>query len=236
MCMRLCASNQSTTFTTQVAGGQHPRATTHPPTHHPGAAFQNLPPPVKEAVVDMGIAHYLVLVRDADGVIRQWDFGPCGGDVHIDLPGSSFRPRARPIRGRAAAMETLPLDGASGEAGASSPEGRGVAGEAGASSSEGRGVAGEVREHVLLSLPTHAPLVHIGKTSLSPAQIRDFSVRQPMHYLLHENDCRHYTNNLVQLLTGQERSTAHFLRKQVRADWIGLDWIYRGAGRQPWGC
>ncbi|KAG1680412.1 hypothetical protein FOA52_015503 [Chlamydomonas sp. UWO 241] len=170
-----------------------------------GAAFQSLPLPVKEAIVDMGVCHYMVITRDANGVIRQWDFGPRGGDVHVDLPGSSLRPR--PIcSGRAAtSMETVPLDDAPDEGGASS-----------SFSSGGLrpGVPGEVRESVLLALPTHAPLMHVGKTSLSPQQIREFSVRQPTHYLLHKNDCRHYTNNLVCHMTGRERSTAHFLRKQ----------------------
>lgn len=37
-----------------------------------------------------------------------------------------------------------------------------------------------------------------------------------MHYQLHDNDCRHYANKLAAAMTGQQRSTAVFLRTQYR--------------------
>lgn len=51
---------------------------------------------------------------------------------------------------------------------------------------------------------------------MSLQQIREFNQQQPMHYLLHDNDCRHFANNLVQHMTGMHKATAVFLRQQVR--------------------
>ena len=39
-----------------------------------------------DAILDMGICHYMVILKEPDGSCTQWDFGPRGGDVHIDLP------------------------------------------------------------------------------------------------------------------------------------------------------
>ena len=50
--------------------------------------MQRLPQFVKDAILDSGICHYIVVLRDPlDGRCTLWDFGPKGGDVHIDLPG-----------------------------------------------------------------------------------------------------------------------------------------------------
>lgn len=163
-----------------------------------GPAFKQLPPPVKAAIVDIGICHYLVLVKAPDGRVLQLDFGPCGGDVHVSVPGARL---SRALSTPTLVMPTSPLElepGAVGSPGEPVP-----------------GVPGEVRERWLSELPSHMPLVHVGRTSRSLQEIREFNQQQPTYYLLHDNDCRHFANNLVQHMTGMHKATAVFLRQQV---------------------
>ncbi len=51
-----------------------------------------LPPSFKRCIMDMGVCHYMVLLKDpSDGSCTMWDFGPKGGDVHLGLPGGCSR-------------------------------------------------------------------------------------------------------------------------------------------------
>ena len=46
-----------------------------------------LPRIFMDALLDSGICHYMIVLRDpGTGHCTQWDFGPKGGDVHVDLP------------------------------------------------------------------------------------------------------------------------------------------------------
>mmetsp|Transcript_35712 Transcript_35712/g.105555 ORF Transcript_35712/g.105555 Transcript_35712/m.105555 type:complete len:584 (-) Transcript_35712:523-2274(-) len=164
------------------------------PRRHAGRAFQRLPPHIKQCIVDMGVCHYLVLVRDQSGAVWQWDFGPRGGDVHVDLPGSPRR-----LMQQQCAMEVVPLDGSAKAEMRGSP-----------------GVQGEIREQRLTELPHDMPLVHIGTTKLTATQIRAFSTCRPTSYRLNDNDCRHFANAMVEHMTGNSRGTALFLREHYR--------------------
>ena len=57
-----------------------------------GQLFHSLPPSCKQALEDLGVAHYLVAVRTPEGRIFRFDFGPAGGR-DIVLPSSSKRKR-----------------------------------------------------------------------------------------------------------------------------------------------
>ena len=144
-----------------------------------------------------------MLVKASNGQVLQLDFGPCGGDVHVSVPGANL---ARALSTPALVMPTSPLD----LEGSPHTSRQLLSGHASA------GVPGEVRERWLSELPSHMPLVHVGRTSLSLQQIREFNQQQPTYYLLHDNDCRHFANNLVQHMTGMHKATAVFLRQQVR--------------------
>lgn len=59
-----------------------------------GGFFDRLPPDTRDTVCAMGICHYLVVLKSkADGRIVQFDFGPKGGDIHVQTP-------AMPAKGR----------------------------------------------------------------------------------------------------------------------------------------
>lgn len=162
-----------------------------------------------EAILDMGICHYMVILKDADGSCMQWDFGPRGGDVHIDLPSCPLQRLQHQQQG-----------GHTGEGqGAGKGPGRLLtvifqsliqvfgycigsvqlarimapltchADTVSAVASAG-GVPGEIRETALPHLPPHLPAVRIGTTCLSPQQIQSFNRSQPLHYKLLHNDCR----------------------------------------------
>jgi len=46
-----------------------------------------LPRILMDSLLDAGVCHYMIVIRDPDtGHCIQWDFGPKGGDVHVDLP------------------------------------------------------------------------------------------------------------------------------------------------------
>ena len=53
---------------------------------------------------------------------------------------------------------------------------------------------GEIREQVLDALPEGAH--YVGETQLTLDEIRDFNEDRCLQYLLHDNDCRHYINDL----------------------------------------
>eukprot|EP00798_Chlamydomonas_sp_ICE-L_P028370 gene28370-31499_t len=48
-----------------------------------GGLFKKLPPPVKEAVLNLGLCHYLVAIKQPCGTVVQYDFGPIGGDIGV---------------------------------------------------------------------------------------------------------------------------------------------------------
>lgn len=76
-------------------------------------------------------------------------------------------------------------------------------------------VPGEVRERRLSKLPAAHMLV--GRTPLTLSDIRAWNSLQQqgcMDYELHRNDCRHYTNCLVQYTTGREQAASAVLSHQ----------------------
>mmetsp|Transcript_13855 Transcript_13855/g.41844 ORF Transcript_13855/g.41844 Transcript_13855/m.41844 type:complete len:429 (-) Transcript_13855:3288-4574(-) len=82
------------------------------------------------------------------------------------------------------------------------------------------GTPAEVREQPLLEMPESCMLV--GTTNLSLSDIRSFnSLQSRVLYLLHQNDCRHYVNSLVQYTTGVQgvtrKATRHIFRARATA-------------------
>lgn len=140
-----------------------------------GPAFQTLPDFVKHTLRDLGICHYMTIFRTPDGEMRQFDFGPIGGDISLKgkLPGHKRRIR------------------------------------------EKRGAQGEIREDVIdvSSLPEDC--MFVGRTRLTLDDIRTFNQVQNSVYLLNQNDCRHYCNNLVKYSTGLEKVTSVMLTSTV---------------------
>lgn len=60
-----------------------------------GDVFHSLPASFKQALEDLGIAHYLVAVKTPDGKLFRFDFGPAGGR-DIVLPSSSRKKKQVP--------------------------------------------------------------------------------------------------------------------------------------------
>lgn len=50
-----------------------------------GKLLQSLPDNKKALLVDAGICHYMTIFCEPSGRIVMCDFGPVGGDVHVDL-------------------------------------------------------------------------------------------------------------------------------------------------------
>lgn len=249
-----------------------------------GKGFYNrLPAAVRNSLRSSGICHFLVVVKDEDGRLRSFDFGPLGGDV-AGLPGlgsglgsgldsvlerrdamdMSSIARDLPLMRRSksdsalldtaarstgdeersfAAAGALQLAFAASCAGSSdddvspceidtsrcatpspspSPKGRfhRVASTSVIASATAppksrwsrlqrrarkTATEGEIRETVLDALPEGAH--YVGETNLSLDEIRDFNEDRCLQYLLHDNDCRHYVNDLcshlVPLTAGQ---------------------------------
>ncbi|WIA38484.1 hypothetical protein OEZ86_001806 [Tetradesmus obliquus] len=91
-----------------------------------------------------------------------------------------------------------------------------------------KGVSGEIREKELAVLPPAS--LYMGRTQLSLADIRRYnSAQSSMMYTLHDNDCRHYVNSLVQYATGVERSTQHLKRHYFQSrhvdQWLWYGWF-----------
>ena len=60
-----------------------------------GEVFHSLPASFKQALEDLGVAHYLVAVKTPDGRLFRFDFGPAGGR-DIVLPSSSRKKKLVP--------------------------------------------------------------------------------------------------------------------------------------------
>jgi len=76
-----------------------------------------------------------------------------------------------------------------------------------------KGAPGEIREAVIEELPAGA--LYVGRSPhMRLEDVRAYSALQPTVYKLHQNDCRHYVNNLVRHATGLERATVQLLRTQ----------------------
>lgn len=49
-----------------------------------GGMFHRLPGPLRDGVRDCGVCHYMMVFRQRDGTLTQFDFGPAaGGDIYI---------------------------------------------------------------------------------------------------------------------------------------------------------
>jgi hypothetical protein len=48
-----------------------------------GALMDRLSGDLKAIMVDAGVCHYMMVVRDARGRCTMFDFGPVGGDIHV---------------------------------------------------------------------------------------------------------------------------------------------------------
>jgi hypothetical protein len=134
----------------------------------------------------------MLIVKEPTGSIRQYDFGPGSGrDVSFRCPLMQQPERQDPPTN--ADEERV--------------EWRHSAEE------------GEVRETLLSDLPTHLPLLLVGRArdNIDVAAIRQFSLTQPLRYQLCERDCRHYTNDLYQFICGESENamvTSRFIKAQ----------------------
>eukprot|EP00239_Pterosperma_sp_CCMP1384_P001418 CAMPEP_0197849770 /NCGR_PEP_ID=MMETSP1438-20131217/13155_1 /TAXON_ID=1461541 /ORGANISM="Pterosperma sp., Strain CCMP1384" /LENGTH=337 /DNA_ID=CAMNT_0043462607 /DNA_START=223 /DNA_END=1235 /DNA_ORIENTATION=+ len=51
-----------------------------------GGLLYKLPDRLRDSIQNMGLKHYLVVFKSANGTCHQFDFGPIGGDIAIDIP------------------------------------------------------------------------------------------------------------------------------------------------------
>ncbi|KAK9817556.1 hypothetical protein WJX74_005440 [Apatococcus lobatus] len=72
-----------------------------------GDVFHSLPASFKQALQDLGVAHFLVAVRTPDGKLFRFDFGPAGGR-DIVLPSSSRKKKCVPGEVREGKLAELP--------------------------------------------------------------------------------------------------------------------------------
>jgi hypothetical protein len=66
-----------------------------------GSLMNKLSCDAKAMMVDAGVCHYMMVVRDARGRCTMFDFGPVGGDIHVGSPSLQ-------LSGCSAAAGTLP--------------------------------------------------------------------------------------------------------------------------------
>lgn len=187
-----------------------------------GKGFYNrLPAAVRNGLRAAGVCHYLVVVRQPeDGRLWMFDFGPVGGDVTgmmaggvrpdvsrtpMDAVRSSMRRSAsapgllRSASARAASVDLGDLPEAAHDDGGASGAPTAVGALRRSSTvhrrlREKNVVPGEIREQALDALPEGSHFV--GHTTLSIEDIRTFNARRSTAYTLHDNDCRHYVNEL----------------------------------------
>ena len=187
-----------------------------------GKGFYNrLPAAVRNGLRAAGVCHYLVVVRQPeDGRLWMFDFGPVGGDVTgmmaggvrpdvsrtpMDAVRSSMRRSAsapgllRSASARAASVDLGDLPEAAHDDGGASGAPTAVGALRRSSTvhrrlREKNVVPGEIREQALDALPEGSHFV--GHTTLSIEDIRAFNARRSTAYTLHDNDCRHYVNEL----------------------------------------
>ena len=156
---------------------------------------------IRSTIIDTGICHFMLIVKEPSGALRQYDFGPRGGDVTFGDREGSW--------GQGETFGSCPLTQRQQEPSAS----------AGEDKIEWKHSAeeGEVRETILESLPTHLPLLLVGaaREGITTEGIREFSKRCPLHYKLCERDCRHFTNDLYHFICGEDTIvTSQFIRAQ----------------------
>jgi len=161
--------------------------------------FSALPRGAREALLTAGVAHFMLVYRDTkSGEIRQFDFGPVGGDVHdrwLALAGGkTLRSSERGARDTVFDMT------------------RGLVGRHRARNKSSC-VPGEIREIKLTSLPEDA--YHVGATHLSLDDIRVFNGARDRVYELHMNDCRHYLNDLCFYLTRENAVSSKFVKHSI---------------------
>ena len=161
--------------------------------------FSALPRGAREALLTAGVAHFMLVYRDLKtGEMRQFDFGPVGGDVHdrwLALAGGkTLRSSEQGARETVYAMT------------------RGRVGRHRARRKSSC-VQGEIRDHKVRSLPDGAYLV--GTTHLSLDDIRGFNDARDMVYELHVNDCRHYLNDLCYYLTRETAVSSKFVKHGI---------------------
>ena len=161
--------------------------------------FSALPRGAREALLTAGVAHFMLVYRDTkSGELRQFDFGPVGGDVHdrwLALAGGkTLRSSERGARDTVFAMT------------------RGLVGRHRARNKSSC-VPGEIRESKLTSLPEDA--YRVGTTHLSLDDIRMFNDARDRVYELHMNDCRHYLNDLCFYLTRENAVSSKFVKHSI---------------------
>ena len=67
--------------------------------HNLPGIFTRLPPAARELVADLGICHYVVVMKQPNGEVVQFDFGPKGGrDVSASRGGIPAEVRERPLQ------------------------------------------------------------------------------------------------------------------------------------------
>jgi hypothetical protein len=174
--------------------------------------------------------YMVVVREGPEGDLYSFDFGPVGGDVHGSLagfpksqlcfddvvPGSlpMRRSQSTPALFKEAPEEEDELDEpveATVEILAAGKDPAAAAATDGSSTAGGKSrrrrplgrrekkwVVGEIREHKIDELPegTH----FLGTTEMTLDDIRDFNAGRSKMYALHDNDCRHYMNELCSRL------------------------------------
>jgi len=151
-----------------------------------GGFFTKLPNHLRDGVRDLGICHYMTVFKHPDGSLVQFDFGPEGNrDIHVPHgPLASILLNNNNNNSKHKAIQR-----------------------------RSRHVMGEIREHILITLPDSH--MFVGHTALTLDDIRAWSeVRAQQHYELHNNDCRHFVNSLVQYSTGVKSAASSCLRHQ----------------------
>jgi len=161
--------------------------------------FAKLPSGAREALQTAGVAHFMLVYRDVrTGEMRQFDFGPVGGDMHdrwLALAGGkTLRSSEQGARETVYAM---------------------MKGQVGKHRARRKRscVQGEIRESVLKQLPDKSYLV--GTTHLSLDDIRGFNGARDLMYELHTNDCRHYLNDLSYYLCREQAVSSKYIKDLV---------------------
>eukprot|EP00897_Mesotaenium_endlicherianum_P004825 jgi/Mesen1/4370/ME000221S03498 len=156
----------------------------------PGDFYSRLPPHVKTSLRDLGVCHFMTIFKSSSGQLVQFDFGPRGGDIVMDFPGSS-RSRRR-CNSKMACIQQLQRENITIYA----------------------GPKGEIREEQLEMLPETA--IYIGPSSANLHTVRQLNAGQNLFYELNENDCRHYVDMVIKQTTGLDRASAFLMRENAR--------------------
>ncbi|KAF6258769.1 hypothetical protein COO60DRAFT_1516719 [Scenedesmus sp. NREL 46B-D3] len=179
--------------------------------HGPVATFLKRAHAAAVAQAGQQQQQFLQLAAAGAGAGSSAPVGSCGNDGGGSSRGMVHSPSAPMLL----PLASMDLSGAAGEAAGAAMRGEVMA----APERRKKGVGGEIREKALEALPTAS--MYMGRTQLSLADIRRYNNAQgSMMYTLHDNDCRHYVNSLVQYATGVERSTQHLKRHYFQARYV----------------